>query len=226
VRVGGLDLSMGSTGLTLIEDVTNDAGDPWWPNVRVNRIRSRRPVEVAKGEQPTLLQRHQRNLDVERQIADVIGHPAYRGPIEVLLIEAPAYNSNNAYANELAELRGRVLSMLLGWDIPMTEVISSTLKLYATGSGATRDRGEKRNRAGVVTQTARAKVSKDDVVRAAKDNYPVSVAQQIDGHDAADSLILAAMAARYVGHPIEARELPAASLAAVDVIRWPERIPE
>lgn len=39
------------------------------------------------------------------------------------------------------------------------------------------------------------------------------------GNDEADALVLAAMAHRHLGHPID--ELPKTHLAAMDKIRWP-----
>jgi crossover junction endodeoxyribonuclease RuvC len=203
VRAAGLDLSISSTGFTIIEGLGQGA-----PMFRVNRVRSVKAT--LPGVPQTLLDKHERFSLVERQLANIYWHSSYLGPIDMLAIEAPSYDSNDQYANDLAELRGRVLKMLLKWGTPTAEVAPPTLKKYATGSGATR--GVK-------------KVQKADVVRAARDNYPREVAQQIDGHDTADSLILAAMAARYLGHTVEERALGAANLATFHDIRWPERIP-
>jgi Holliday junction resolvasome RuvABC endonuclease subunit len=75
----------------------------------------------------------------------------------------------------------------------------------------------------VVAPTQRAKyasgkgnASKDTVLLAVAARYP-SVG--VTDNNQADALVLAAMGARHLGHPVE-ESLPVVNLSAMDAVRW------
>jgi crossover junction endodeoxyribonuclease RuvC len=79
--------------------------------------------------------------------------------------------------------------------------------------------------------TGRGNASKDDVLSAVIRRYPHV---DVNGNDEADALILAAMGARFLGHPLErpvpgrplfpGSPLPKTCLAAMDAVTWPEHL--
>jgi len=69
--------------------------------------------------------------------------------------------------------------------------------------------------------TGKGNAPKDQVLAAVVKRYPDV---DVTGNDVADALVLAAMGARHLGHPIEA-SLPQLHLDAMTKIRWPERNP-
>jgi crossover junction endodeoxyribonuclease RuvC len=64
--------------------------------------------------------------------------------------------------------------------------------------------------------TGKGNAPKDAVLAAAIRRFPD---WDITGNDVADAVILAAMGARHLGHPID--QMPAAHLTAMAAVRWP-----
>jgi crossover junction endodeoxyribonuclease RuvC len=80
--------------------------------------------------------------------------------------------------------------------VPVAMVPPSTLKVYATGSGA---------------------ADKDAMLKAARGMWPDV---DIEDDNSADALLLAAMGARYLGHPCD--DVPAERWASLDGAEWPD----
>jgi crossover junction endodeoxyribonuclease RuvC len=117
----------------------------------------------------------------------------------LVVIEGPSFGSGTTSRQSGQHERGGlwwlVTYRLWHREIPFAVVPPATLKKYATGKG---------------------KATKDAVLAAAIRRYPnVS----FDGNDQADALILAAMGADHLGHPIAT--MPTAHRAALTAVKWP-----
>lgn len=114
-------------------------------------------------------------------------------------IEAPAFSRGAQPGQHIrAGLWWAVVCRLRSFGILVVEVSPSARAKYATGKG---------------------NAGKDAVLAAVIRRYDGVCL--VGGNDEADALILAAMGARHLGHPIERDPLPAANLAAMDSVRWP-----
>jgi hypothetical protein len=203
---------MSSTGVALV--------DPARPHQAVvRRIQSSAPPS-PKGEQPTVLERHLRLQDIEDRLclAIQLERPAvHLGPAATALqrpriafVEQPPYGSTAGRSpHDLSGNWWRCVRMILRLGIPVVEVGNTKVKVYATGSGATR--GEN-------------KVTKKDVIRAVQTDYSRQVAQTVEGqgNDVTDAFILAAIGCRLLGTPIEVNEIPATRTRALDGLVLPE----
>jgi crossover junction endodeoxyribonuclease RuvC len=196
VRVAGLDISMTSTGVALVDDGNVDA-------IQTCRVASA-PTRRADGNTPTLADRHDRLMRVEDRIANLLGLD--RWP-ELVLVEGPSLGSAGQQQHESAGNWHRIVRRLHVAGVLVAEVSPLQVKQYATGSGAT---------------SGPNKVTKDKVIAAVRANYG-DYAAHITSNDEADALILAAIGCRYLGHPIESVALPPENLRALKKIRWPER---
>jgi crossover junction endodeoxyribonuclease RuvC len=122
---------------------------------------------------------------------------------DLVVIEGPSYGSTTPHQHDRAGLWWLVIDCVMRADVQVVEVPPSTRMRYATGRG---------------------NASKDDVLTAVIRRYPNV---DVNGNDEADALILAAMGARHLGHPLESRLqdhlpcLPASHLAAMDAVHWP-----
>jgi crossover junction endodeoxyribonuclease RuvC len=203
VRVAGLDISLRSTGLAIIDDT---AVVP----ISTRRIISE-PVKRGDGLPPSLQDRQDRLRHIEDRIMVQLGArgtAACGGMPDLVLVEGPSLGSTGGQQmHESAGNWHRIVARLHDLGIPVAEVSPSQVKQYATGSGSTQ---------------GKTKVTKEMVITAVNLRYG-DVGQAIKQNDEADGLVLAAMAARYLGHPVESFPLPPASLAALKKIRWPER---
>lgn len=121
-----------------------------------------------------------------------------RGPAWLLIaMEGPSYGSKGGHAHERAGLWWIIRMWLYHSLIPVVVIPPACRIRYAVGTG---------------------NASKDRVLAAAIKRYP---AADIDGHDQADALILAAMAADHYGHPLAA--VPQAHRAALSGVKdWPD----
>jgi crossover junction endodeoxyribonuclease RuvC len=126
----------------------------------------------------------------------------YTSGADLVLIEGPSYGSTTPHQHDRAGLWWLVVARLMSTLVPVVEVPPSTRMRYATGRG---------------------NASKDDVLSAVIRRYPHI---DVNGNDEADSLILAAMGARHLGHPLErgtapGNILPKTHLAAMGAVHWP-----
>jgi Holliday junction resolvasome RuvABC endonuclease subunit len=193
VIIAGLDTSLTSTGLVLI----GTTPDLDW-RVKLHRVESKAPTtgrdqKTGKKLAPTLKQRLDRLTDIEDAIV------ARLNGVTFAVIESPSFGSVGSASRDLAGLWWRVVGKLDGLGIPVAEVSPSGRIKYALGTG----RGDK-----------------DRVLAAVIKRYPDL---DVTGNDVADALVLAAMGARWLGHPIE-DSLPANHIAAMDGAHWPEAV--
>lgn len=116
---------------------------------------------------------------------------------DLVAIETPAYSKSTGSATDRAGYWWMVVGRLTAAGVPMVEVAANTLKVYALGTG----RGDKDAMVAAV-------------VRRYGDHAPT-----ISTNDECDALVLADMAARYLGHPLTA--LPATHTRAMGTPSWP-----
>lgn len=150
---------------------------------------------VKRGDPPlSLAERDVRLRKLAGRIIDLC-----RGA-NLVVVEGPAFSKGaEAGAWDRAGLWWLIVARLGGAGIPVVEVSPSVLKTYALGKGGGAGTG------------------KDDMVTAAVRTYP-DVA--FSGNDEADALVVAALAARFAGFPIEARTPPATHLRALHGVKW------
>lgn len=192
--VCGVDLSLTSSGLARIHIDTSLL--PHTPGADPGYLI--RKVEVARHRtKPTGDDIRSRSLRLRRIAATVTRSCAGAA---LVCIEGPAYGMKAERGNfDRSGLWWLVASRLDAMDIPVVEVSPSSVKVYATGKGGGPD------------------ASKDSVLAAVIRRYP---AVEVSGNDEADALVLAAMAARHLGFPVEPT-LPQTHLRASLAVRWP-----
>jgi crossover junction endodeoxyribonuclease RuvC len=117
----------------------------------------------------------------------------------LVAVEEPAYSKTMGQMHDRSGLWWLVVARLTANGIPVAEVPSTVLKMYALGKGGGADTG------------------KDAVLATVVRRYP---AADVTSNNTADALVIAAMAARHSGCPIEA-ELPQTHLRAMDKVSWP-----
>ncbi|GEP38858.1 hypothetical protein NPS01_25210 [Nocardioides psychrotolerans] len=183
MKIIGLDLSLTSTGVAVIE--TGDGRESW----TVQRVKSNGKKDATLADRTDRLRRLAVKILVPVNGADLV------------VIEGPAYHQSNPGMHDRSGLWWLVTERLHAYGWPTVEVPPSVLKKYATGKG---------------------NASKDQVLAAVVRRYPDV---EVGGNDEADALVLAAMGARHLGHPIEA-SLPATHAAVTASVRWPfEEVP-
>lgn len=114
----------------------------------------------------------------------------------LVVIEQPAFSRQNGHMHDRSGLWWLVVDRLagaLGFDV--VEVAPTGRAKYATGKG---------------------NASKDQVLAAVVRRYPNV---EVSNNNEADALVLAAMGARALGHPID--DLPLSHLAAMSAVAWP-----
>lgn len=119
---------------------------------------------------------------------------------DLVVIEGPALATRSAHTHDRSGLWWLVINRLIANDHPVVIVPPSSRAKYATGKG---------------------NAAKDAVLAAVVRRYPDT---DVTGNDEADALILAAMGARALGHPIETGGvdgLPKTHLDAMTKIAWP-----
>lgn len=114
----------------------------------------------------------------------------------LVVIEQPAYSQTGGSHHDRSGLWWLVVAFLHNFH-KIVEVAPGTLKKFATGVG---------------------NAGKDQMLAAAIRRYP---AAEVVDNNVADAVHLAAMGARYLGHPLEADTVKI--LEAMEVPRWAER---
>jgi len=112
---------------------------------------------------------------------------------DLVIVEAPAFSSNGKYAKEIAGLWHVVMIAIDARGVRWFDVMSSSLKKYATGKGT--------------------KVGKDEMVIAAVKRLPI----EVTNNDEADAAWLCAFGHDLLGQPLVG--LPHAHRAALDTPR-------
>lgn len=146
------------------------------------------------------------NLEARHQRMRTIikGINTWLSSVDLVVIEGLAYASRSPHATERAGLWWLVIDHLHMRRADVAVVAPTARAKYATGKG---------------------NAPKDQVLAAVIRRYPDV---EITGNDEADALILAAMGARALSHPIEPRpdrgtySLPDTHLAALDKVAWPD----
>lgn len=149
-------------------------------------------VALTRVQPSDKLSDHARIDHTRSRVADHLGAAG------LVVIELTTYGQTTGKAHERAGLWWIVTRMLWRARIPYATVTAQQLKKYATGSGSGPNSG------------------KDRVLAAAIKRYPTV---NVDGNDVADALILAAMGADHLGHPLAT--VPQAHRAALTAVRWP-----
>jgi crossover junction endodeoxyribonuclease RuvC len=158
---------------------------------------------TSKGKaDATLDHRHSRlhnlRLDIALHIPSGHTRPA------LIVVEAPAYDSRTGHQHDRSGLWWLVVDWLSnseladGWGYRVVEITTGGVKKYATGKG---------------------NASKDQVLAAVVRRYPTI---EVRNNNEADALVLAAMGARALGHPID--DLPKLNLEAMAAVAWPEPV--
>lgn len=200
-RVVGLDLSLTSSGIARITMPSIEVDTPP-PGVTVTvrpdpRIDVRRSVTKAPPANLPLPQRLAARSLRLRRAAGVIC--TLCSGADLIVVEAPAYSSTTGHMHDRSGLWWLVVARLTANRLPVVEVETQRLKMYALGKGGGEGTG------------------KDAVLAAAVRRYPTV---EVTGNDEADALILAAMGARHLGFPIEPT-LPETHLRAMTKVAWP-----
>lgn len=126
------------------------------------------------------------------RILEMAGQPA------LVVVEVPAFSRAGGGAMERAALWWLVVRSILGRQIPLAAVHNNTRMRYATGKG-------RANKSAIVDAVAR--------------RFPRFITGGDD--NLADAVILAAMGADWLGHPLAS--LPKTHRAALDAVTWPDR---
>lgn len=120
VRVGGIDLSLSSTGVAVVH--AGEDGGQW----RTYRVRSK--VEGAG-----LLAQHRRMRDIRGRVLEALLHDE---PLDLAVIEARFSGGLKARgAHDLSGLWWDVVGELCDAGVPVASVVGSTLKVYVLGNG-------------------------------------------------------------------------------------------
>ncbi len=137
----------------------------------------------------TLEQRLDRITTITTQVLDVIS--SLDSWPELVAIERPAYGQTSGSHHDRSGLWWDLVRVLIyKMGIPVVEIDISKVKIYATGKGVG---------------------SKDQIMAAAIRRYPDA---PISNNNESDAFVLAAMAARLIGQPID--DLPKTHLRAME----------
>jgi crossover junction endodeoxyribonuclease RuvC len=149
-------------------------------------------IRSVGAKDATLYGRHERIARLVREVCSAVGY------VDLLVIEQPAYSRTVGSQHDRSGLWWLVIDALIREDHArsVAEVAPTGRARYATGKG---------------------NAGKDEVLAAAIRRFP---GWDITGNDVADAVILAAMGARHLGHPID--QMPAAHLTAMAAVRWPD----
>jgi crossover junction endodeoxyribonuclease RuvC len=144
----------------------------------------------------TIEARVQRQARICRELLNTLPNGELLAPaVDLAVIEAPAYDSRTGSQHDRSGLWWRIIDRLLEHHVPVVEVTTGGVKKYATGKGTS---------------------PKDTVLLAVARRFPNV---DVQNNNEADALILAAMGARHLGHPID--DMPKAHTAALDAVTWP-----
>lgn len=120
---------------------------------------------------------------------------------DLVVIEQPSYGSTTGHTHDRSGLWWLVVATLTARGIPIVEVAPTTLKVYGLGKGSG------------------AGVTKDAVFANVARRYAHLV--EVNSNDEADALLLAALGARHLGHPVDTG-LPLTHTRAMASIKWPD----
>ncbi len=182
IRVLGVDLSLAYTGLGF-----GGVDAEGRVTLSVGRVKSKAPQGIAAGDELAATSLRLRGI-----VTQLWPHVQV---CDLLVIEAPAYSSDTGKAHDRSGLWWMLVARATACGIPVAQIRSNTLKVYATGVG----RGDK-----------------DEVLAQVVRRYPDV---DVRGNNEADALILAAMGLHHLGHPYA--DLPQAHTRAMAAPSWP-----
>jgi crossover junction endodeoxyribonuclease RuvC len=149
-----------------------------------------RRVRSKGKEDATLADRRMRLRDLAVDIVCAVPAEA-----DLVVIEQPAFSRQTGHMHDRSGLWWLVVDHLTEAGHLVAEVSPTARARYATGRG---------------------NAGKDEVLAAVVRRYPTADVSQ---NDVADALILAAMGAAHLGHPLAT--LPLTHTAALDGVTWP-----
>lgn len=191
MRITGLDLSLTSAGIARLTTIDGDDPLTWTCTVG------------ASGETDATLAQRWWRLDAQRtRVLSEVGTP------DLVVVEGPAMASAHGQQHDRSGLWWLILDDLLGRGAAVVEVPPLTLKVWATGSGAT---------------SGPNKVTKARVVREVRRDYGHLFdipSEAHGGSDIADAVALATLGAAHLGAPLV--EVPTSHLRALRKVRWPD----
>lgn len=173
MKVVGVDPSMTSTGVFVIG-----------PTIRFERVQS-------KADDTSLRTRMDRLRSMAVRVREAVGDD-----VDLIVMEGPAYGSNNAKTHEMAGYWWLVVHVL-DKVAPIAVAQPGTVKKFATGSGT---------------------AGKDEMLAAAIEAFP---ALGIRNNDVADAAALAGLGAVRLGMEFGGGFAPSGR-ASVQAVRWPE----
>lgn len=139
-----------------------------------------------------------RQARLHNLVANLLTNHMPTDPVDLVVIEQPAFSRTTGHHHDRSGLWWMVVDAIWGWReeiTPMAEVPPTTLKKYATGKG---------------------NAAKDAVLLAVARRYPHV---DIRDNNMADALVLAAMGARHLEHPVD--DVPQLNQTAMAAVRWP-----
>jgi crossover junction endodeoxyribonuclease RuvC len=162
---------------------------PWEadPFWRVKTIRSAAPVAPPDPALAQIKRMERIVQELRLWITTSIVRPTFG------VIESPAFSKNGGMSHERAGLWWMLYQSLAGYEIPVITVKPNLRSKYATGNG---------------------NAGKDEVLLAASRRYP---GVPMTNNNEADAVVLAAMGARLMGHPIDT--LPKTHLDALRTLQ-------
>lgn len=174
-RVYGIDASLTATGIA--------SSTGWCDTIGTNGI-----TTLPLANRDTAI------YQLAHDITTAVGPNA-----DLVLIEAPAYSRSNGGAHERAGLWWRVVHRLLGWEVPVVEVLPNLRGIYATG---------------------KSQPKKTEVVDAVARRWP---AWETAGDDnRADAVVLMAMGLDHLGAPLST--MPVKHRDALAKVAWPKAV--
>jgi crossover junction endodeoxyribonuclease RuvC len=162
--------------------------------ITAGQVHVQRATSTGRAD-ATLAERGERLRELSRRIVGV-RHTMLTVP-DLWVIEGPSLGqTRQGGQHDRAGLWWLVVATLQGIGHRVAEVSPAQRAKYATGKG---------------------NASKDTVLAAAIRRYPMA---DIAGNDTADAVILAAMGAHHLGHPLA--PVPALHATALEKVRWPQ----
>lgn len=185
---GGLDLSLTGAGVALA----------WRDHLGQEGVLHTRLSTDAAG-----YQLRPRWARISGQADLVVERVCARGRPDVVLVEGPAHGAAGGSAHDRSGLWWLVVGRLVANGVPVVEVVTQHLKMYATGRGT--------------------KVSKDEVLAETARRY-LALVPHLSSNDEADAVTLAALGLhRVTGQPLVA--LPQTHTRALASVKWPDHVP-
>ena len=192
MRIVGLDLSLTSTGIAIVDDGALTG----LHNVKTSK-------RSARGQKDTWEQRQDRIYEAANTICvtlprlapdDVLDNP------DIAVVEAPSYGSSGGAAHDRSGLWWIVVNALMNDGVKVAMVSPKGRAKFGTGNGNS---------------------DKPTVQAHVMERYADLAPRRIKNDDECDAILLADMGATYYGCPLVPAGLPQANLDALGGVLWP-----